>query len=270
MDGQPGEGDLRPTTASRQALDWLGQYGDDELDQQLTAMAAQVRKLVPTCVAMSVSVTEDDLTFTLMADRPGAGYLDAMQYLSDGPCLLAVRDGSVTATSDLPTDEGRWQLFARAEALTGIASTLSLPMMRGGRAIGSVNLYASTSDAFDGHHGELAEICGAWAGGAVTNADLSFTSRLRAAATPERLRERGAIDIAAGYVAAQQRIAISEAASRIDAAATAAGVSVADFARFILDAHNDDSGSNPDAVGATADASVSDSGDADGRISGGG
>lgn len=269
MGDQHSEGDLRPTTASRRALDWLGRYGDDELEPQLREMASRVRALVPSCVALSVSVLKDDLTFTLMSDRPGAGYLDAMQYLDDGPCLLAVRDGSPQSTSDLPTDEGQWQLFARAEARAGIASTLSLPVLHAGRTVGGVNLYGSTPTAFDGHHEELAEICGAWAGGAVTNADLSFTSRLRAAATPERLRRRGVIDIAAGYVAAQQRITISDAVLRIEGAAARAGVDVADLARFILDAHNDDSVSDPGAVGEGAHDRAS-GGGADDRVSGGG
>jgi hypothetical protein len=102
-----------------------------------------------------------------------------------------------------------------------------------------VNLYASTSHAFDGHHDAVAEACGAWAEGAVTNADLRFTSRVRAAAAPERLRERGTIDIACGYVAAHQDIDLAEAATQIHQAAHRAGVTEFDFARFILDAHGE-------------------------------
>ena len=78
--------------------------------------------------------------------------------------------------------------------------------MTGGRVVGGVNLYASTPDAFDGHHDEVAEACGAWAEGAVTNADLSFSSRIRASAAPERLRDRGVVDVATGFVAEHQDI----------------------------------------------------------------
>ena len=99
------------------------------------------------------------------------------------------------------------------------------------------SLYASTADAFDGWHEELAQICGAWAEGAVTNADLSFTSRIRASTAPIRLRDRGAVDVAIGYIAAFQNIDTDDAMRRLRDAAARADVSAADFARFILAAH---------------------------------
>lgn len=105
-------------------------------------MASRVRALVPACIALSVRVTGHDLAFTLMPDHHGPGYLDAMQYLSDTP-------------------RHRQHAFARSacRAHHWWGQPLRLDLA-----------------AFDGHHEELAEICGAWAGGAVTNADLSFTS----------------------------------------------------------------------------------------------
>jgi GAF domain-containing protein len=231
--------DLKPVAESRAAFDWLGYYGDQHVEESMARMGQVVREIVPSCVAISLTVAADDLTFTLMSERPGAALLDAMQFLDGGPCELAVEDTSIGTTSDLPTDEGRWQLFARAEAFTGIASTLSLPVIKGGAVVGGVNLYASESDAFDGHHDEIADACGAWAEGAVTNADLSFTTRVRAAAAPERLRERGTMDVACGYVAAHQDIELEDAATRIRQAARRAGVTEIDFARFILDAHGE-------------------------------
>jgi hypothetical protein len=110
-------------------------------------------------------------------------------------------------------------------------------MMSGDRVVCGVNLYGSTSDAFDGHHEELAAACGAWAHGAVTNADLSFTSRLRAAAAPTRLRERAFVDSAIGFVAASQDIDMDAAAARLRQAAGRAGVRESDVAKFILDSH---------------------------------
>jgi len=94
------------------------------------------------------------------------------------------------ALAKLSTDSPRVRAIrssidvARAEALAGISSTLSLPILGDGHVVGGVNLYGATSDAFDGHHEDLADACGAWAAGAVTNADLRFNSRVRAAATP--------------------------------------------------------------------------------------
>jgi GAF domain-containing protein len=234
--------ELTPVRQSREAFDWLSTFGDDQVERSVMQMASRVREIAPDCVALSLTVAHGDLTFTVMTDRPGASLLDAMQYLDGGPCVRAVDEDETTTTSDLPTDEGRWQLFARAEKLTGISSTLSMPVIREGRTIGGVNLYAATNDAFDGHHEELAEACGAWADGAITNADLDFTSRVRAATAPDRLRDRGDLDVAVGVVAEHQSVDLVEARTRIHSAATRASVSDAEFARFILDAHADDLG----------------------------
>ena len=118
-----------------------------------------------------------------------------------------------------------------------MGSTLSLPILRGDQVVCGVNLYASTPDAFDGHHDELADACGAWAQGVVTNADLTFTSRLRAAAAPTRLRENAFFDAATGYVAAHQDIDTEAAAAKIREAAVRAGVNPVDVARFLLNSN---------------------------------
>ncbi|MEA2349035.1 MAG: hypothetical protein QOG62_2822 [Thermoleophilaceae bacterium] len=232
------ETELAPIPQTRAAFDWLAHYGNHEVEESVTQMAQRVREIAPDCVAMSLTLAQGALTFTVMTDRPGVALLDAMQYLDGGPCETAVEQLETVAIGRPPTDEGRWQMFAAAEAMTGISSTLSLPVLRGHTAVGGVNLYASTNDAFDGHHEEIADACGAWAEGAITNADLSFTSRVRAAAAPERLRDRGDVNVAMGYVAAYQDIELAEAAARIRGAAARAGVAEADFARFLLDAHS--------------------------------
>jgi GAF domain-containing protein len=232
---------LAPIKETREAFDWLGNSGDDDLEASVMTMSRRVREIAPECVALSLSVVDGDLTFTVAADRPGASLLDAVQYLGGGPCLEAVEQKEAAATSDLPLDEGRWQLFARAEALAGISSTLSLPILGETEAVvGGVNLYGATPDAFDGHHEQLATVCGAWAAGAVTNADLGFNSRVRAAATPGRLVDQGVIDLATGLLSEVRGLHLGEAGSRIREAAVRAGVSEAEFAQFLLDAHADE------------------------------
>src|SRR5680860_1169127 len=172
--------ELYPVRESREALDLLTSYGRDRrLETSILRMGDRVRAIVPECFALSLGLEVDGLTYTFVAESREVALLDAIQYLDGGPCVNATQDGTTIATAQLPTDEGRWQLFARGWGLAGVASTLSLPVMSDGRAVGGVNLYAATPTAFDGHHEELADACGTWAQGAVTNADLSFSSRLR-------------------------------------------------------------------------------------------
>ena len=58
-----------------------------------------------------------------------------------------------------------------------LLSTVTLPVLAGGAVVGSINLYAASAEAFVGHHEAIARIFDAWAPGAVTNADLSFSTR---------------------------------------------------------------------------------------------
>jgi hypothetical protein len=82
-----------------------------------------------------------------------------------------------------------------------VASTLSLPVLVSGYVVGSVNLYASSSDAFDGRHEALARIFDAWAPGAVTNAGSPSTTRRVAERAPELLREDVDLAIASSVIA---------------------------------------------------------------------
>jgi len=227
-----------PVIESRVALDFLVSYSRDRrIETSITRMGQRVRDIVPQTTALSLGLVEEGLTFTLVAETRELALLDAIQYLDGGPCAAALARGEVTELAQPATNEHQWHLFALAQSVAGVASTLSLPIMSGGRVVCGVDLYAFTPDAFDGLHDELATACWATAQGAVTNADLSFTSRLRAAAAPARLRERSFVDSATGFVAAQQDVDLETAATRIRDAAARAGVRQDDVARFILDSH---------------------------------
>ncbi|WP_027862317.1 GAF domain-containing protein [Marmoricola sp. URHB0036] len=231
------EPELRPVAESREALDWLSSYGQGrDVETSLLEMGRGVRQIVPECVALSLCYAGTDYTFTLISDNREAALIDALQYVDSGPCERAMRTGETTAVTN-PLAEDHWQLLARGWSTAGVASSLSLPVLHEGGLVGGVNLYASTPTAFDGHHEDLAAVCGAWAGGAVTNADLDFTSRIRAAATPARMREKTAVDVASGLIAEYLGTDLVTAAQRITNGAQRAGVAVSDLARFILDAH---------------------------------
>jgi GAF domain-containing protein len=150
------------------------------------------------------------LRFTLVTTAKEIALLDAIQYLAEGPCVEAVTGDQVLAyeQADL-LGEQQWQLFAQATAAASVASTLSLPTLNEtGRVVGSVNLYASMSPAFDGQHEAIAHIVDAWAPGAVTNADLSFATRSVAERAPDLLREDLDLTVASTVIAAQNDVSI--------------------------------------------------------------
>ena len=226
---------MEPTPETQETLRELTRFGDTDVATVLRRMSRDVLRVVPECVGLSLATIEDGLTFTMTSSEPGIAELDAFQYLDGGPCVAAAETGEVTSyeTAD-PIDEHGWHLFAMATAAAGVASTLSLPISRDGRVTASVNLYASTSDAFDGHHDELAALCGAWAPGAVTNADLSFRTREEAAATPGRIRDQNVIDQAVGMLAASTGMDLDSAAERLRSAAERARISESQVARAVI------------------------------------
>ena len=166
---------------TRLALAELSRFQDEDLTARFGAMANRVGVLAPECLGLTLSFMREGLAFTWIATGLDVASLDAVQYLSNGPCVESMDQGTIVATtrSD-PLDEGNWLLFSRAENTAGVESTLSVPLMEDHVVVGGVNFYGSTPTAFDGLHSELATECGGWSGGAVTNADLSLSGVRRA------------------------------------------------------------------------------------------
>jgi GAF domain-containing protein len=203
----------------------------------LTRLASRAQEVVPDLVGVSIAMLEEGLTFTLAATADEIAVLDGVQYAAGGPCVEGALTNEVHEfNSDDVLDEHRWQLFAEATAAHTVRSTLTLPVVRDGVVEGSVNLYAASRRAFVDHHDELAEIFGAWAAGAIANADLAFTTRSEAQAAPRRVKERAIIDVAVGILAAGLRVDIKTAEDRLRNAAARAGVTLARLATDIVHA----------------------------------
>lgn len=230
---------MEPLQETREALALVhDDAGASPLLDALLTMGEAVRSVVPDSVGLSLSLVHERLTFTLVASDLDAAALDAAQYLDGGPCLRDEEDdGARIARMDDADAAEQWELYVRAGAARGIASSLSLPVVRDGAVVGGINLYAGTDDAFDGLVEELADVLEADAVSAVTNADLSFASRRRAAATPVRLRERRDVDTAVGMLAARYREPPADSRTRLTWAAGRAGLSEAVVARVVIDLH---------------------------------
>lgn len=222
---------VRETTEAFNELNPL--VADDDLLEQLMAARAQVRSLIPDCIGMSMTLREQGVTFTLVATDGETAQLDATQYLTGGPCVEAVSSGAVI---DFMTRQRRdWPVFAAAAEHYGVASTLSLPLLNHGVGSGGINLYGASPHCFDGHHEHLAQILGAWAGGAVTDVDLSFETRAAAMHAPRVLRDATSVDVAVGVLAATLYVGASEARRRLAGAADRAGLADVVVARMFTE-----------------------------------
>jgi GAF domain-containing protein len=223
---------MEPVPESARLLDQLG-----KLDHGLPGIATlgqQIQDLVPSCIGLSLTILEDGITITLVSSSTPIASLDALQYLDGGPCQTSIRDGEIQHwTHARVLEESPWQLFGEGESNFGIESTLSLPVRRDDEVTASVNLYATRPDAFDAELARIAELCGSSVAEAVRNADLNFSTRLRAAAAPIVMAERHDVDLAIGLLAGILGLDVQTAEERLRTAAARAGISVVHLARLL-------------------------------------
>lgn len=232
---------MEPLKETEEALAEFMEPDESDLGEVLAELGRRTSAIVPECVGLSLCLVHERLTFTLVASGEEIAEVDAVQYVDGGPCVWEdPQRGDATAEgvvmNDL-LDEQRWTMFARASAAVGIASSLSLTLTTKDGVVGGINLYASTVDAFTGHHHELERALGATAGSAVRDADLTFATRQDAVDAPEQLRDQRHIDVAVGMLAARYGVSIDEARARLASAATRAGLSEANVARLLVLLH---------------------------------
>ncbi len=228
---------VEPIPETREALDELEREGDLALREDLQRLADLARARVPGLVGVSLGLVVQDLVLTYVAGGIDVSALDPVQDTDDEPRVDAVRQrhlGPVDSRSRL--GEGLRQPVARPSGVAGIRSSLSIPFRHNGVVTGGVDLYGDAPDTFRGRVQEMAALFGAWAPGAVADADLSFASRLEAAQGPTRLREQRLIDQAIGLLVAASSLDPVAAEERLHAAADQAGLSVGLLAMAIVEA----------------------------------
>jgi GAF domain-containing protein len=188
---------------TREALDELESVVDDVgLRESLERAAELAKRVAPDLAGISVASLEHGITVTLVATDEEIAVLDGVQYLNSGPCVEGLDEGrGMATTSEDLLSEPRWRALGLASAAVGVRSTLTLPIVTADEVTGTVNLYGRSEDAFDYRHNVLAAIFRAWAPGAVTNADLSFSTRRLAEQVPIKLRDEALLDTATGIVA---------------------------------------------------------------------
>lgn len=211
---------------SREALDEYVTASIDDMEGLLRVIEGWAVRSVPDCVALSVTLLDEDLTFTLVDREVSA----ALPHEDVAPHVTREAGPGPPPADAHPLDELDWADTARERAFGVIASTVCLPVVEHGRAVLNIDLYASTAYAFRDRIDGLVEALGAWQAGAVTNADLGFETLRRAQHAPERLREQRLIDVAVGLVAARMAVTTDMAALMLREAADRAGVSESDAA----------------------------------------
>ncbi|MFI6070925.1 GAF and ANTAR domain-containing protein [Actinoplanes sp. NPDC051343] len=192
-----------PSSTAGHLLGLLVQSPD--LDALLTKLAHLAGEVVTPAAVCGITIRRDGRPFSPAVSDSLAAQLDEIQYVTDeGPCLDALRGGSVVVVDDL-SHEDRWNQYRPAAIAYGVVSSLSLPLIVDGERLGALNLYSTTATAFTGPLREQAE------GFAVQAIDaLTLTMRqVRQAQMQDQLAQAvvssSVIDQAIGILMAEQR-----------------------------------------------------------------
>jgi GAF domain-containing protein len=228
---------MRPIEESLRAEELYGPFMWDGVDlfERFTALAGQVRAIAPHCSGMSISLREHGITITLMADAGEMAALDAVQYVDGGPCIDALRDGAPIDASTIAEIEERWPLFSAAARKHQVRSTLSLPVLHPDEPVAGFNLYGSVEGAFDGLHDELADLLGAFAQGAMVDADPSLAGLALARRAPEILQESTDLAIVATLLARSRGLSPTDAEERLRNAAGRAAIPLSTLLTLMRD-----------------------------------
>ena len=223
---------MEPIVQTLEVVAGLDLEADGELLRLLRSQSTQMHALVPDIVGMSVGNIEHDLTLTWAATSAEIAVLDLSPRLDDAPALA---DCGCGRDCEHILDEQHWLRLAQATAAAAVAASLTLPVVSRDVVLSRVDLYAGSWDAFDGLHQEISFVFGAWAPGAVINADLSFSTREDAERGPERLRVSTRIQIAVGVIAGSRGIDLETAQREFSEAARRAGLTEGAHAEVVIE-----------------------------------
>lgn len=121
----------------------------------------------------------------------------------EGPCLEAVRNERSIVIADLRTDQ-RWPRWAATMTGLGWLSALSLPLSKGGRPIGSLNLFCSDPAAFDADDVDAAGIF-------ARHASLALVSSRTETTLEEAIAARHRVGVAQGILMARYGLSMEMA-----------------------------------------------------------
>jgi hypothetical protein len=186
--------------------------------------------------AAAISIRSVSRTQELVAaSDPWARGLEELQYtLGEGPGAAAFAGGGPVLVSDLESAENRWPAFADAAASAGVGAAFAFPLQNGAIRLGTLDLYRRRPGALSEEG--LSDVA--------VLADLATTALLTDVgdddvaaapwARPEAPGHYDDVNMATGMLAAELRISLDEAFTRMRAHAFSNDLPLLDVARAVL------------------------------------
>ena len=128
----------------------------ETLEEVLERLVRAACTAIPGVDYAGVSIARRTGIETMAATDPIVEEADQLQYqLGEGPCLDAMAGQQVAVVADMRTEQ-RWPRFAPRAVELGVLSQMGVEIFRQGSTVGGLNLYASTTGAFD-HTTDIAQ-----------------------------------------------------------------------------------------------------------------
>lgn len=132
----------------------MARYGDDHGVERpevaLKRVVALAQAAIAGCDAAAVTLVRSGRAMPVVSTSDLARELDSVQCRTgEGPSLDAIRQLQVFNVSTA-TDARSWPGYSKEATARGVQSSLSVPLTVGGEAIGALNLYSRSPDAFAG------------------------------------------------------------------------------------------------------------------------
>ncbi|SHN84122.1 GAF domain-containing protein [Geodermatophilus obscurus] len=211
-----------------------------DLESFLGDLVSLAARQVVSAEACGLTLSRDAAGVTVASSGPLAQRADERQYEVDtGPCLEAMRTGTVVRVTDMATEE-RWTPYPARAAELGVRSSLSLPLVVEGRSSGALNLYATEPGVFTAADEAAAARWAEQITGALTVALRLADSIERADALVGGLDTRATIGRAVGLLMAQERCTADQAFDLLRIASQRRNVKLRDVAAGVVSAFEED------------------------------
>jgi putative methionine-R-sulfoxide reductase with GAF domain len=212
---------------------------DEQLDATLTRVSNLAVAEIPGCDMAGITLIRDGKPVTAAFTDPEAPEIDTAQYASgEGPCLDAFRHNKIYTIADTRS-ETRWLAFTECARSHGILSTLSLPLLVNRDALGALNLYSRTSEAF--FEEDTPMLFAMHAAVVLANAQAYWAAHALSNQLQVALSSRSVIERAKGIVMARFRCSDDDAFARIAKESQNTNTKLRDVAQAIIASVVDDS-----------------------------
>jgi GAF domain-containing protein len=185
---------------------------DESVQETLGSILTLATRLVPGCIAASVTVLDEDgKPSTVAATDAEQEELDRRQYLlRDGPCMDAAEHQKINSWS-LTEAEQRWPDFTALATEMGLRSYLAAGLGLGSQRLGALNLSSRGPDGFDRLDEGLVGLFVPLASAAIVTVSRYEQARELAAQLNQALSSRAVIDHAIGIIMAESKVPAEQA-----------------------------------------------------------